>query len=275
MGIDRDFIIQEIQRVAHDKNKKRLTRSEFSAETGISSFRIYQLFDDWREACELAGLKPYDKNLPLDNDALFEEMCRVFSEQNKICTRTHFGKLAKYSVDTYKKRFGTWQQILLAFRSWLDDRGIEFLLYNDLPSGLKHKNEKPIGVTDNQSLYVRDWESKGGTVYGSFLNFRGLQHEPINEQGVVFLFGMVCRELGFIIEAIKAGYPDCEAKRLVDKFRDRWERVRIEFEFNSKNFKEHGHNPELCDVIVCWKHDWAECPIEVVELSSAIKSLSQ
>jgi hypothetical protein len=34
--------------------------------------------------------------------------------------------------------------------------------------------------------------------------------------------------------------------------------------------------PQLgCDVIVCWRHNWDECPkhIEVVELSSVIESL--
>jgi len=98
-----------------------------------------------------------------------------------------------------------------------------------------------------------------------------LQHAPINEQGVVFLFGMVCSELGFVVEAVRTAYPDCEAKRLVKK--GKWERAMIEFEFKSSNFKDHGHNPELCDVIVCWEHDWPECPLEVIELKSAIENL--
>jgi hypothetical protein len=96
---------------------------------------------------------------------------------------------------------------------------------------------------------------------------------PINEQGVVFLFGMVAYELGFIVEAVQSGYPDCEAKRCVDRKSQRWQRVRIEFEFRSSNFLEHGHHSARCDVIVCWEHDWLECPVEVVELRSVIDSL--
>ena len=30
----------------------------------------------------------------------------------------------------------------------------------------------------------------------------------------------------------------------------RWRRVRIEFEFKSRNFREHGHDPDQCDLIV-------------------------
>ena len=76
-----------------------------------------------------------------------------------------------------------------------------------------------------------------------------------------------------MVEAVQTGFPDCEAKRQIGP--ERWQLVRIEFEFESKNFHELGHSLNGCDVIVCWRHNWDECPenIEVVELSKAIKSL--
>lgn len=86
---------------------------------------------------------------------------------------------------------------------------------------------------------------------------------------------MVCFELGFVVEAVRTSYPDCEAKRRVDRKRDKWERVRIEFEYCSSNFRDHGHDPNGCDVIVCWQHNWPECPLEVIELKTAIQSLSE
>ena len=33
---------------------------------------------------------------------------------------------------------------------------------------------------------------------------------------------------------------------------------------------QHFHDPEGCDLIVCWEHNWAESPLEVVELKRAI-----
>lgn len=110
--------------------------------------------------------------------------------------------------------------------------------------------------------------------YGNPIDFRGLRHEPVNENGVVFLFGIVARELGYLIEAVQAGFPDCEAKRQIGP--NKWQRVRIEFEFESRNFREHGHAQDGCDIIVCWRHNWAECPsnLEVVELASVIQSLA-
>ena len=114
----------------------------------------------------------------------------------------------------------------------------------------------------------------GRPTYGNPIDFRGLRHEPVNEDGVIFLFGMVARELGFLVEAVQAGFPDCEAKRRIGD--GHWQQVRIEFEFQSRNFRVHRHAPDGCDVIVYWRHNWKECPpqLEVVELSSVLKSLS-
>ena len=114
----------------------------------------------------------------------------------------------------------------------------------------------------------------GRPLYGNPIDFRGLRHEPVNENGVVLLFGMVARELGYSVEAVQAGFPDCEAKRQIG--RDTWQRVRIEFEFESRNFRDHGHSPDHCDVIVCWRHNWPGCPpqLEVVELSLVISELA-
>jgi len=108
-------------------------------------------------------------------------------------------------------------------------------------------------------------------IYGDFINFRGLQHAPVNEQGVVFLFGMICRELGYVVEIVKPGFPDCEAKRNIKT--NMWQRVRIEFEYQAKSFKNHGHDPMVCDLVVCWENDWPECPIEVLELRTVLKKL--
>jgi hypothetical protein len=72
------------------------------------------------------------------------------------------------------------------------------------------------------------------------------------------------------IEEIKPGFPDCVARRFVGKG---WERVAIEFEYASSNFKAHAHDPKQCDIVVCWEHDWKDCPLEVIELKSEIMNL--
>ncbi|MGC1616825.1 MAG: hypothetical protein WA736_19275, partial [Candidatus Acidiferrum sp.] len=49
-----------------------------------------------------------------------------------------------------------------------------------------------------------------------------------------------------------------------------WLPVKIEFEYRSKNY---NHPEDKADLIVCWEHDWKGCPIDVLELRTAIKEL--
>ena len=90
-------------------------------------------------------------------------------------------------------------------------------------------------------------------IVGSPLNFRGLVYAPINEQGVVYLFGLIANDLNIRVESIQQGYPDCTAVRFAGK--GKWERINIEFEFKSSGF---DHDPDKCDVLVCWEDDLPE-----------------
>jgi|GEM_PF-816166 hypothetical protein len=112
----------------------------------------------------------------------------------------------------------------------------------------------------------------GRVLYGAPLELAAMAHAPTNEAGVIFLFGALAAGLGFRVERLQKAFPDCEAKREIVP--GKWERVRIEFEFESRNFKEHRHDPDGCEVIVCWRHNWVDCPerLEVVELEEVVKS---
>jgi hypothetical protein len=113
-------------------------------------------------------------------------------------------------------------------------------------------------------------EKAAKSVVGDLINFRGLVYAPINENGVIFLFGKIADDLNMYIEEIKPGFPDCIGRRFIGKG---WEKVSIEFEFKSSNFKQHKHKAEACDIIVCWVNDWKDCPIEVIELKTEIQGL--
>jgi hypothetical protein len=97
-------------------------------------------------------------------------------------------------------------------------------------------------------------------------------YEPVNEMGVMVLFSMLAQQLGFVIESVQSGFPDCEVKIEVEP--GRWQHFRIEFEYESRSFKEHGHDPSKCDLIVCWRHNWKNCPpnLQVLELSKIVKN---
>src|SRR5438309_6908214 len=108
-------------------------------------------------------------------------------------------------------------------------------------------------------------------VYGEPLGLAAMAHAPTNELGVLFLFGILAAGMGFGVERLQAAFPDCEAKREIAP--GKWELVFIELELYSRNFRSHRHNPKGCHAIVCWKHNWPDCPewLEVIELSKLVK----
>lgn len=113
--------------------------------------------------------------------------------------------------------------------------------------------------------------NKKRSIVGDPINFEGLIYGPLNESGVIFLFSKIHEKLGIFIEAIQPSYPDAKARRKTYKG---WEDVWIEFEYKSSSFKVHGHDSKECDIIVCWEHDWKDCPIEVIELKKLANSLN-
>jgi hypothetical protein len=108
-----------------------------------------------------------------------------------------------------------------------------------------------------------------GTV-GERIDLPILNYSPLNEMGVILLFGYYLQDLGFShIEEIRASFPDAIGMRPIGG--GKYKRVRIEFEFKSSSFKRHGHSIAGCDIIVCWIHDWLDCPLEVIELRKTLQ----
>jgi len=107
---------------------------------------------------------------------------------------------------------------------------------------------------------------------GEPINFRGLVYAPVNENGVIFLFGLVAKDLGFTIEGIQEAFPDAFGRRYTE---GRGYPVDIEFKFKSSGYRQYYKDGNLCDLIVCWENDWKDCPIEVIELKSKIKQMDR
>jgi hypothetical protein len=108
------------------------------------------------------------------------------------------------------------------------------------------------------------------SIVGDLINFRGMVYAPQTESGVLFLFGKVAEDLNMYIEELRPEAPDAIARRFTGKG---WERLRVEFEHRSSDFKQSGRDAETCDLIVCWEHDWPTCPLEVIELRDRIREL--
>jgi hypothetical protein len=258
------------------------SRSEFLSFSGMSEYHVLKHFPSWREAVHAAGLEVSSTNIALEPSVLLEDWGKLVRQIRRIPTLNHYRRNGTYSPATFQKKIGPWSSIPTKFRVFAEGKSEWTDVIALLPiASIQDSNaaQSKTKAAELSSIFAPTTarghiKLNDRLTYGNPIDFRGLRHEPMNENGVVFLFGMVARELGYLVEAVQAGFPDCEAKRQIEA--GKWQRVRIEFEFESRNFRDHGHPSNGCDVIVCWRHNWSECPsnLEVVELRRVIETLS-
>ncbi|MBI2844632.1 MAG: hypothetical protein HYX78_14660 [Armatimonadetes bacterium] len=250
----KEEIIAELRRVANIIQTQQVTKRQFKLHGKMSTSTVDHTFGSWNEAIVAAGLIPTPmsqlptevgmRRLP-DND-LLQEIVRLTSELGQRPTTLQFSARRKISLDTYRRRWGSWRAAC----------GAAYAKFGcpvpgaDADLGEPTQVDKPVPVpedtvTETSSAHSPGiWQRRKKVVFGEPIEFRGMRFAPINEQGVVYLFGIVSRELDFLIESVRTSYPDCEGKRCVDKDGRRWEHVLVEFEYQSSNFRDHGHSPD-------------------------------
>lgn len=275
-AMTRDAIVRAATEAARS-NGGTLSRSDFQRATGIGQYHIYRCFPEggWSEVLKLAGIARHAMHKEaLSDEELLGRYHDVASAVGDIPTWAMLESRSGIARKSYTKRFGGLDGVLVRYSAWLTENHPSSALTQFVAARVSARPGVRTSIPAEESTRsVAEWSKGVGTQYGSPIDFRGLRHAPINEQGVVYLFGMVSFELGFLVEAVHPQFPDCEAKRCIDRRADRWQRVSIEFEYRSSNFRQHGHDPTKCDIIVCWDHDWAECPLEAVELRKVIDEL--
>jgi hypothetical protein len=289
---EKNAMVKRLRRIANELGTPSVSRAEFLRRSGVTDRKLQRLFGRYNRLVEAAGLVPLKFRgrgaLKYSQQETLAEIARVLRIPNSKLTSRFFEQWSSMSLRVCLRRFGSWFHALRATAETLDPRRDGELLARIRAYTARHSEtsqaaestagDRPFSsqpmVAEDVKLPAAEGEVPAGhgPLYGDFIHFRGLEHAPINEQGVIFLFGMICRELGYVVEILKTGFPDCEAKRQLRP--GVWQRVRIEFEFRSRTFCTHGHDLHQCDLIVCWENNWPECPIEVQELKSLLARLS-
>lgn len=261
----REDVLAAIRELAA-KLKRNPTRQEMWKLKGITRARFEHHFGGFRFALQEAGLEPTGSGHPLTAERLLLDWARVVRKMGKLPSLSLYRQHGNYNVFALAKKFGSAAEVPRYFIRLVREKKI-VAKWKDVLALIAKKNGggAPANLKLDPAKHRED-----RPVYGRPLFCPGAAHEPVNELGVIYLFGFLARQLGFMVLRLQPGFPDCEAMREVGP--GHWQRVRIEFEFASRNFKLHGHHKGDCDMIVCWIHDWPDCPkeLEVLELKKAV-----
>jgi hypothetical protein len=244
---------------------------ELKKTSGVMLWDIRKSFGTYQRVLEECGLEGRGTGHPMSEQKIFRLWAETVRQWQKIPTQMEFEEKTERQCRVLGRRCGGWRKV--------PKRMLEFMRREQLEGEWKDVVELILKDLELRRRGAQvDGEATGAApakpkimvdapMYGTPLLASPLSCAPINEMGVVFLFGAVARQMGFVVTRIQQEFPDCEALRQVEP--GRWQRVQIEFEFASRNFLAHGHRAEECDLIVCWEHNWAGCPLEVVELKYA------
>jgi len=268
----RQEILTAIRQCAEQLERPpKVAELQAAVHVDISTLRKY--FGSYTHAVRQAGIRLKNRNRT-PAEALLKDWSQVACKLGRMPTITEYESRGKYSMGPFFRQFKRWTNVPHAVQrhaersgsgaGWRDVLEIIRGCYEErsaephaIPSGGRHT-----------IFHARELMLPGSPMYGSPLGLRSLAYAPVNEMGVVYLFGAVAADLGFMITRIQNGYPDGEAMRMVDD--ERCQLVRLEFEFESRNFRLHGHDPKKCDLIICWTHNWPQCPLPVLELKAVV-----
>jgi hypothetical protein len=276
-------LIGRAQELARALGRDTLTRAEFARRTGIGAGKVHYHFGGWSAFCRAAGLTPNRaRGVPIPDDALFAALRDALLAMGGVGTQQALDKHFRYGVPILRRRGWRWRTALQRLRQWCEKNDPGFPYLDQLPAEPPGPELRRIrktgggagGKVSPKSGAVQSARRIRQPVYGDRLGFRNFVNAPVSEINVAMLFALVSDELGFEIERAGPGYPDCDARRRAGP--GRWQRVRIEFEFLARNFELHGHDPEHCDLIVCWEDNRGlACPVEVLAVKPLIARLME
>lgn len=122
---DEDYI-KDLIRVAKLCNKDTVTYADYKKYGRYSVEHIFKRFSSWDDVLQIARLKPTGMaHHKVSEQELLEEIERMWITLGRQPTSTDIIKngVSKYSIDTYKRRFGGWRKALEAFVEWINSTG--------------------------------------------------------------------------------------------------------------------------------------------------------
>ena len=105
------------------------------------------------------------------------------------------------------------------------------------------------------------------SIVGDLIGKRNIVYAPVNRAGVLGLFSRLLDEFDMFLEETAADCSYVIARRRVD---NGWERVKINLSYRSSEF--NNGDIEDGDLLICWNHDWPDCPLKAFELKALFEN---
>src|SRR6202012_5987001 len=184
--------------------------SELVKMSPVTKASVYRKLGNYKNALTICGLERTGPGYQTEMGELFQDWAALTRELRKLPTMADYEAHGKFSIQPLLRRFGIWGDVPAGMLKHIRKEGLENE-WKDVTEiiargrssvrGRIRRSVSPAKVMEDRPLYVTP------------LTFSPLTYAPTHEDGVIFLFGTMARELGYAVSRIQPDFPDCEAMR--------------------------------------------------------------
>lgn len=138
--LDKTDLIKDLQKVAQNLDKKTITTSLYS-QYGVYDIKSFlRVFGSWNNALKEANLEETGYNYDITDEDLFNDIVNMWSLKGSQPTTSDVRKgLSNYSLNTFCRRFGGWNNTLKEFVNYINNGD-----KNNVSETIKEVNEERI-----------------------------------------------------------------------------------------------------------------------------------
>lgn len=156
-----DELLADLRQAAEKHGTTSITVTAYNQVGRFSSTTMLRRFGSWNTALTAAGLE-INNRINIPDEELFENLATVWTtlgrqpvgnDIDKSAGRSHF------SLGTYEKRFGTWNNSLLAFMQYIeqpDDPSLQLKSSMRKMSGTSRRTLRKINWRMRAIVLIRD-----------------------------------------------------------------------------------------------------------------------
>ncbi len=184
----------DLQQIAKQLNKDTVLYGDYKMYGKYSAEHIFSRFKAWDKALMAAGLQPTGlARSRIDEQTLLDELERIWIKLGRQPTSTDItkGNISKYSIDTYKRRFGSWRQTLQAFVEYINSDNSEEREEDTTKTNIKSQDNLPQSVDVEKPIQKRAYRTSRNI--NARMRFKVLKRDNFNVVLAVLLQQKILR----------------------------------------------------------------------------------
>ncbi|HEX4602573.1 MAG TPA: hypothetical protein VH724_01140, partial [Candidatus Angelobacter sp.] len=177
-------------------------QEELKQASGISGKIFVRRFGNYTKALQASGFEGRGSGYMLSTEELFTEWAEIVRKIGSVPSAAEYGLHSQHSLTPLRKRFRYWNDVPAGMAQYAIEHGLEEQWKDVLEVARKYKREGRTGGWRNRpavlSSNLRTAHPRILTdrpVYGAPLMAPVMSFAPVNEMGVVFLFGAMANKL--------------------------------------------------------------------------------